>query len=799
MNQLGDNMQNLKQQLQEVLRECERLREENQYLKSILKSNNIFLENNLNKSTNEISNSKLQKINERIQLFKSLFKGRTDVYAVRWESNNGKTGYTPACKFEWQRPICQKPKVKCSNCKYRTLLPLSDDVIYDHLIGKNTIGIYPLLQNETCWFLAVDFDKKSWQHDVQAFIATCKELNIPASIERSRSGNGCHVWIFLEDATSASLVRKLGHVLLSLTLLKRSEVGLDSFDRLFPNQDTLPKGGFGNLIALPLQNGPRKNGNSIFTDENFVPYENQWQYLKHIKRAKIEDIKKVVLAFYQKDESTQTPIKENNVKEIKIPSTIQVIEKNGLFIEKTGLPSWLIQKLIQLATFNNPEFFKAQSKRLSTHGIPRVVPCFDEIDNFLVIPRGCKEDLEKLLNTYNISLKYADCTNKGIEISVDFIGNLRAEQEQAVNNLLQHSIGILSATTGFGKTVVASAILAKRNINTLIIVHRKQLLDQWKERLSMFLNLDKQQIGQIGGGKNSKTGIIDVATIQSLNYKGEIKDVVSQYGQIIVDECHHISAYSFEQVLKKAEAKYILGLTATPTRKDGLQPIMTMQLGKIRYKVNSKSLLENQTMNHILIPRYTNFKSLNKHENKNIQLLYKELVNDFNRNEMIFNDVLKELSKGATPLLLTERVDHAYELASRFNGFVKNIIVLTGKMSKKEKENNLKMLEGLSDDEERLIIATGKYIGEGFDHSKLDTLFLTMPLSWKGTLQQYVGRIHRLHSQKFQVKVFDYVDRKEPMLQVMFEKRMKTYRSMGYKVAKDGSIEHPGSKQIVLF
>lgn len=785
-------MDNLELLLQNALQECERLREENQQLK------NILIHHQIHNPTHEIAISKEQKIQERIELFQTLFKGRSDVYAVRWESKNGLSGYSAACAHEWQPPICQKPIIKCRDCDSHKLLPVTNDVIYNHLSGKQTIGIYPLLQDNTCWFLATDFDKKNWRLDVQAFIESCKELNVPANIERSRSGNGCHVWIFLQQAAPATLVRKLGNVLLSRTLSKRHELGMNSFDRLFPNQDIVPKGGFGNLIALPLQNDPRKSGNSVFVDENLNPYADQWLYLKHIRKISIEHMKEIVQSNYQ-NENIKTHVKEETPDKNKLPNKITIIEKNGLYIEKNGLTSTFIQKLFQLSMFNNPAFFKAQANRLSTNKIPRNIICHEESENFIILPRGCRNELTTLLNEHSIDFELQDCRNHGTSIDVNFYGQLSIEQELAVNNLAGNSNGILSATTGFGKTVVAAALIAKRSINTLIIVHRNQLIEQWKDRLTKFLHLEKNQIGQIGGGKNKQTGIIDIATIQSLNYKGEIKDVVTQYGQIIVDECHHISAYSFEQVLKKADAKYIHGLTATPTRKDGLQPIMLMQLGAVRHKVSAKKQAETLPFEYLVIPKYTKFKSALNNTKKDIQELYNELTQNEARNQLIFNDVLNTLNEGATPLLLTERVEHAYHLASKFTGFVKNIIVLTGKMSKKEAKANLKKLEELQDHEERLIIATGKYIGEGFDHAKLDTLFLTCPISWKGTIQQYVGRIHRLHSQKTQVKVFDYIDQKEPMLQAMSEKRMKAYQSMGYKIMEGKSSVEFKAEQMKLF
>jgi superfamily II DNA or RNA helicase len=798
-------MQKLEQKLQHALKECERLKQENRQLKELLESHNIHPNvNNLRPNSNaETSYFKEQKIKERIKIFRELFRGRTDVYAVRLESKNGKTGYSPACEHEWHPTLCEKPKIKCADCQNRKLLPLTDKVIYDHLSGKQTIGLYPLLQDETCWFLAVDFDKKNWQKDSLAFIDTCKNLNVSACIERSRSGNGCHVWIFFQSNLSSALALKLGNLLLSQTLEKRYEVGINSFDRLFPNQDTLPKGGFGNLIALPLQGKPRKFENCVFVDENFVPYADQWLYLANIKRVKKKDVEQIVRIDKPNKESS-TLVKENNqlqnIKQNQNPTKLEVIKKNGLYIAKEGLNSSLINKLIQLATFKNPEFFKAQTKRLSTYGIPRMINCSEDMLEYIVLPRGCLYDLEKLLLRNSIELVIKDeTTSLDMDLLIEFNGQLRTQQEEAVRNLLENPIGILSATTGFGKTVVAAALIAKRNVSTLVVVHRNQLIEQWKERLRTFFNNEDHIVGQIGGGKNKQTGIIDIATIQSLNYKGEVKDLVTQYGQVIVDECHHISAYSFEQVLKKVSAKYIHGLTATPTRKDGLHPIMMMQLGPIQYKVKAKDQAMVRPFEHILMPRFTNFKSLINDEQKDIQKLYKDISKDEYRNNMIFNDVLKELDEGFVPLILTERIEHVNELASRFKGFAKNLIVLTGGMSKTDEREKLKRLEEFADDEERIIIATGKYIGEGFDHARLDALFLAMPLSWKGTLQQYVGRLHRLHDNKTKVKVFDYVDHKEPMLNSMFEKRMKGYKSLGYKVKDVGSTAKSISEQMKLF
>jgi hypothetical protein len=584
---------------------------------------------------------------EKVLLFKSLFKGRTDVYAVRWESKNSKSGYAPAY----------------GNRKYTRL---SEQVIYDHLSGKHTVGIYPLLKDNTCWLLAVDFDKKQWQVDVSAFLNTCKDMKVPVSVERSRSGNGCHVWIFFDTAIPASLARQLGFVLLSHTLERRYQARLESYDRLFPSQDILPDGGFGNLIALPLQQHPRTKGYSVFVDDDFKPFPDQWLLLSNVKKMSINDVQNLVHQFSQVESNIKQ--KPGNIKQasnfgIAMPTEIKVICKNGLLINKKGLPASLINQLNQLGSLNNPEFYRKQSNRLSTHGTPRVINCVDDYPSHLILPRGCWDDLKKMLKEYSVEIVVSDEQNPGKTIDVTFKGELRPQQEEAVIELLKHDKAVLSATTGFGK-------------------------NQAKVR-------------------------------------------------------------PFE---------------------------------------------------HLLIPRYTNFKSsLTSSSHKKIQYIYVELMNDDKRNNLIFDDVLKALDEGRSPIVLTERVDHIDELKRKFNNFVKNLVVLTGGKSKKVEKEALKKLENVPDNEERLIIATGKYVGEGFDDARLDTLFLVMPISWKGTLQQYVGGLHRLHDDKQVVKVYDYVDHKEDMLLKMYEKRLIGYRSLGYKTkdTKDKNQNH--SEQMKLF
>lgn len=539
----------------------------------------------------------------------------------------------------------------------------------------------------------------------------------------------------------------------------------------------MPKGGFGNLIALPLQKVPGRSGNSLFVDEKFILYPDQWLYLSTARKMTEENIHTVIRG------EVDAPLSP--------PSEIKIELKNGIHIKKTGIPLALLSEMADIASFNNPEYYKAKAKRLSTHKIPSRIQCSNDEQDSLILPRGCLSELIDFIAGQSIAVDIVDHQYEGENVDVCFHGTLSSQQNEVVNTLLGENLGTLSATTGFGKTVVATAIIAKRKVNTLVIVHRNQLMKQWVERLSEFLDIPRGEIGQIGGGKNKITGKVDVATIQSLNYGGQLKSFITQYGQIIVDECHIISAITFENVLKKVRPKYVLGLTATPKRKDGMHPIITMQCGSIRYKIDAKNQAKIHPFGHVLMKKETKFntKKTEFHE------ICGELVLDSNRNLQIFNDVLQSLEKGRSPIILTERLEHLEILKKQFKGFAKNIIVLAGNMKKKDQKRELERLSAIPKEEERLVIATGKFIGEGFDDPRLDTLFLTMPISWKGTLQQYVGRLHRQYHGKQEVQVYDYVDIKVQVLKAMFEKRLTGYKSMGYV---NGDTENV-SEQMRLF
>jgi len=789
--------------------ENEQLREENARLRRLLAAHGIPVPEHtvdhvgpLQTITLATSESKEERARKRIALFRSLFRGREDVYARRWEHPDGRSGYSPAALKDWKAINASKAEDRKKVERItRKLLPLTDTVIENHLLGKETIGIYPLLPNETCWFLAIDFDKKTWADDSRAFLETCRELNVPAVLERSRSGNGGHVWIFFEHAVSASTARKLGCALLTRTMEHRHQLGLDSYDRLFPNQDTMPKGGFGNLIALPLQLASRKCGNSVFIDAELLPYTDQWEFLSTVQRMSPEAAEGIIaeaqrtgdligVRFSVADEENgqdpwALPPSRRRIErtiEGPLPATVAIVRANLVYVEKHGLPPAMLNRLLRLAAFQNPEFYKAQAMRLPTYAKPRVIACGQDFPRHVAVPRGCLADVLALLRTHHIRPEVQDERFGGVPVEMEFDGQLRPVQEEAVRLIVDHDEGIFSAPTAFGKTAVAAWLIAKRKVNTLILVHRQQLLDQWQERLAMFLNVPRPSIGHVGGGKMHRTGRIDVAVIQSLYQKEAVRDFVAEYGQVIVDECHHISAFTFEQVMREVKAKYVIGLTATPTRKDGHHPIIYMQCGPVRFSMSPKAMTETNPFEHKVIPRQTDFQMSADLAEATIQDVYAALTNHASRNEMIAADVTYAIASGGSPLLLTGRTEHLQYFANRLSGIAKHVFVLKGGMGSKQRREIAVAMAAVRDDESRLILATGSYIGEGFDDARLDTLFLAMPISWKGTLQQYVGRLHRLHDNKRVVQVYDYVDDGVPMLARMFERRLKGYSAIGYSV-----------------
>lgn len=753
--------------------------------------------------------------NEKIQLFRSLFRGREDVFARRWYSiQKEKGGYAPVCANEWKDGICIKPKGSCSKCEHRELVPLNDRAVYDHLsgkdpYGKDVIGLYPILPEDTCFFLAIDFDDGAWRDNVGAVYRVCGEWNIPCSVERSRSGEGAHLWIFFTDAVSCAVARKLGSALLTAAMEREGAIKLDAYDRMFPCQDSLPNGGFGNLIALPLQGQARKKGNSVFVDETFQPYPDQWLYLSGVERMTPENVASAIkehshgdaLGYLCAMEPESKPWEKQrgiSLNAIDFSGVQQIVRANMLFLPSNQLSPRARNKVLRLAAFRNPEFYKAQAMRLPIYDKPRIICAAEEQDGYLALPRCCESALTDLLRNAGAAYEITDKTCEGKPIRANFKGSLRPEQVPAAEALLVHSNGVLSATTAFGKTVIAAWLISQRKVNTLVIVHTQALLNQWKNALSEFLEInetlpelpkkrgrkkERSLIGQLGGTKNTLSGFIDIAIIQSLISDGTVRELVKDYGMVIVDECHHVSAVSFEQVLKEVNARYVYGLTATPTRQDGHQPIIYMQCGPIRYQVDAKAQAEKRPFSHAVIPKFTRFSQpLTDAVPWTITETYGAMQKDEARNEQIIADVMEAVAAGRTPLVLTERYDHAKLLAAQLREKAQPVVLLSGKGSSKEKREILRKLTEVPAEETLILVATGRYVGEGFDLPRLDTLFLAMPISWKGTLAQYAGRLHRNYEGKQEVLIFDYVDVRIPMLERMYQKRLSGYAAIGYTV-----------------
>jgi superfamily II DNA or RNA helicase len=739
---------------------------------------------------------------EKVSLFRSLFRGRTDVFPVRFVSRKtGKPGYAPACANKWEPGLCLlRTGGRCGDCVNQAFVPVSDQVVTEHLQGRHVMGVYPLLEDETCWFLAVDFDKGSWKEDVVAFAETCRSVGTPVAIERSRSGNGAHAWFFFTAQISANVARRMGCYLITETMSRQCELSMESYDRLFPNQDTMPRGGFGNLIALPLQYEPRQQGNSVFVDEQLEPFADQWAFLASVQRiepgaaeliareaTRTGQVIGVRLADDVDDQATvapwtRLPSGPTAVTHIAgtLPSKVKAVLAQRLFIEKTGLPPPLLNQLKRLAAFQNPEFYKKQRMRLSIAMTPRVITCAEELPQHISLPRGCVFEARKLLDEHGVTLAVDDQRHEGAPLELKFTGQLTVVQKEMVQALLGHDTGVLVAPPGIGKTVLGTYLVAQRARSTLILVHRKPLLEQWIAQLAIFLDVDEKQIGRIGGGQRRPNGRIDVAMVQSLVRKNQVNDLVARYGHVIVDECHHLPAVSFERILSEVKARFLVGLTATPQRRDGHQPITQMQLGPVRFRVDARSQAAHRPFDHRLIVRETGFRIAGDGQNTGIQEVYRALANDEARNRRIVEDIIAAVHEGRSPILLTERKDHLEYFAEQLRGFVRHIVVLRGGMTAKERQHSADQLASISDVAERLVVATGRYIGEGFDDPRLDTLFLAMPVSWKGTLIQYSGRLHRRHPAKTEVRIYDYVDREVPMLLRMFAKRLTTYRAIGY-------------------
>ena len=798
-------------------RENERLLAENERLKGLLKSHGILYEP---KPEPPRCIDSAAEAKRRINLFMKLFCARRDFYAERWESKDGRAGYSPVCSNRW-KPICPEKArgIKCHECDKQDWAPFSESVAYKHLVGQDergkpyVAGTYALLEDSTCKFLVFDFDDHdsshvAWKEEARLLREICRSQGIDTALERSRSGKGAHVWIFFEETIEARLARRFGAALLTKGAEKVHQRDFNTFDRMMPNQDEMPAGGMGNLIALPLQGIPRQKGNSVFVDENWEVIPDQWAYLEGKKLLSREFVESKIAEWGPQDtpaileeadtEPDGKPWEQKNplaLEKIDVREPLQLTLADCIYIPQKAVKPRSMNRIRRMATFSNPQFYKMRAMRYSTKQIPRRIQCFREADGFVNLPRGCLKKLEEQLETAGISYEIKDCRTTGRDIDVNFTGILQPEQEKATTAMLSHDIGILGAATGFGKTVLGTYLIASRKVNTLILVHNREIMRGWQEDIAKFLQINeevpieegkrkrkpKSIVGTLYAGHDSLHGIVDVAMISSLGRDDAVDERVANYGMVIMDECHHAGAYTFENVLWKVKAKYVYGLTATPVREDGHEKIVFMQFGDVRYRLSEKDRAAMQDFRHEICPRFTSFAPVTGAK-PSIHELYKMLIQDKLRNQMLVEDIMAAVSDRRTPLVLTKFKEHAKLLHEAIQEKGLHSVLALGGGSTSERRERREALEKAANDEQLVIVATGKYIGEGFNFPRLDTLFLAVPVSWKGNIAQYAGRLHRDFEGKENVIIYDYVDVHVKMLERMYQKRLSAYAAMGYTV-----------------
>ena len=788
---------------------------------------------------------------QKIALFRDLFKGRKDVFALGYPKNNGKLGYSPACQFSNNWNVCPK-KIKrdwsypCANCPQRRLIPVSDSVIDAHLRGKSidcrdVMALYPIDENGTCSFLAADFDGECWMAEIAAYRDAGEQLGFQVCIERSRSGNGGHAWVFFDEPVSPDLARDLGCTLITRAMASTPLISFKAYDRLFPTQTTILKNGFGNAIALPLQGRARGNGNSVFVDNHFKEHLDQWRYLSSIRKASAEDIVRAIestgrnplgtLAFgdaprggaldaptspapglFHESEATPAAL---------LPPNLTVVKSNMLYIPKESLTPQAQNKIRRLAAFSNPNFYKAQALHQSVRGKPRVINMSEDNETSIALPRGCETALKKLAENQGARLNLIDRRNAHNPLRVTFSGTLQPRQLEAANALLAHEGGILSAPTGFGKTVIGSYVIAELKMRTLVLVPRTTLLTQWVESLAKFLIIEDRPatpltksgkpskrklpiIGQIGGGKNKLGALIDIATYQSLFEKGDmpgepkrVKRLIQDYDLIICDECHHAAAPQLESILRTSSARCVYGLSATPKREDGMEPIAYLLIGPVRHKVSPREQALEQSFTRHIVPRFTRIRLKATDGEQRFDQVLDQICSHKARNRMICEDIMAAIDRGRRPLVATPRKNHASELVSILLEKGYNAQLLTGEGTNKEKRSAIENARKALASKKTAIVATTSYIAEGFDLPLLDTLFLTGPVSAQTLVTQLSGRLHRDYEGKRDVIVYDYIDASIPMLERMHRKRLRHYAKLGYEVMPSEELADPRLGRIV--
>ena len=768
--------------------------------------------------------------------FMMFCRGRKDVYDLRYTNpKTGKNGYYSQCFNRWDRGchIQKKDGVRCKDCKLRAYKPVTLPLIKAHMNGtdpngNDVVAIYPMLENNLCQLLVFDFDNHAkgaeqedyaniddgWKEEINALRRICKNLNVDAVVERSRSGSGAHLWIFFKEMVPARLARKFGFALLE----KGAEsVNLKSFkyyDRMIPTQDALPEGGLGNVIALPLQGMALKSGNSAFIDENWNAYEDQLNVLAGTRRLTRQGIEDYLSLWYStgstsEDNGTDAPWDKNSEIEAgSVKGVVRIVLADRIYIDSTGMSNKTKRQLRRMATFSNKQYFQNQAMDMPNYDESRFIYLGSDEGKYIVLPRGLREEILKKFDNAGISYKIEDKRTKGRKLNISFKGELRESQIPAVETMLENETGILHAATAFGKTVVCCDMIARRGISTLILVDRADLMNQWIKRLEEFLDIDeelpeyqtktgrtrkrKSLIGNLQGAHDTLTGIVDVAMIRSLKKKDGFHPMLKEYAQVYFDECHHAASDSAIEVLQEINAKYVYGVTATPKRGDGKEKINEFLLGPIRYRFTAKDRAEEQNIDHLVYPRFT--RTVKPHHLSKTPYgndAYELIRNNDVRDEQIIRDVADCVQAGRTPVVLTKYVDHAKELAERLKIYADRLILLTGANGTKARRIQVEELNKVDDSDSLILVGTGSLLGEGFDFPRLDTLFMATPVSGENVVEQYVGRLNRDYDGKENVIVYDYVDSHIPKFDKMYAARLKAYKKIGYELC----VNMEGKKQ----
>ena len=768
--------------------------------------------------------------------FMMFCRGRKDVYDLRYTNpKTGKNGYYTQCFNRWDRGchIQKKDGVRCKDCELRAYKPVTLPLIKAHMNGtdpngNDVVAIYPMLENNLCQLLVFDFDNHAkgaeqedyaniddgWKEEINALRRICKNLDVDAVVERSRSGRGAHLWIFFKEMVPARLARRFGFALLE----KGAEsVNLKSFkyyDRMIPTQDALPEGGLGNVIALPLQGMALKSGNSAFIDENWNAYEDQLNVLAGTRRLTRQGIEDYLSLWYStgsisEDNGTDAPWDKNSEIEAgSVKGVVRIVLADRIYIDSTVMSNKTKRQLRRMATFSNKQYFQNQAMDMPNYDESRFIYLGSDEGKYIVLPRGLREEILKKFDNAGISYKIEDKRTKGQELNISFRGELRESQIPAVETMLENETGILHAATAFGKTVVCCDMIARRGISTLILVDRADLMNQWIKRLEEFLDIDeelpeyqtktgrtrkrKSLIGNLQGAHDTLTGIVDVAMIRSLKKKDGFHPKLKEYAQVYFDECHHAASDSAIEVLQEINAKYVYGVTATPKRGDGKEKINEFLLGPIRYRFTAKDRAEEQNINHLVYPRFT--RTVKPHHLSKTPYgndAYELIRNNDVRDEQIIRDVADCVQAGRTPVVLTKYVDHAKKLSERLKTYADRLILLTGANGTKARRAQVEELNKVDNSDSLILVGTGSLLGEGFDFPRLDTLFMATPVSGENVVEQYVGRLNRDYDGKENVIVYDYVDSHIPKFDKMYSARMKAYKKIGYELC----VNMDGEKQ----